>query len=152
MEFSERKKLAEEYEKWVSENKDVLDCPFTVISWLVGEGYVGKTKVADLEAKLAEKDTELHEFIRCALEDYGDNTKEIIKLKQQLAEKDKAIENWQTMYQSVIQSCHNGIEEDKRLREQIAVQSKWLGALDEVIKQLKEQLADKNKGDNDESI
>lgn len=58
--FSERKKLAEEYEKWVSENKDVLDCPLTVISWLVAEGYVGKTKVADLEAKLAESEEKIN--------------------------------------------------------------------------------------------
>lgn len=71
--------------------------------------------------------------------------KQIADLEAKLAEKDRAIENWQTMYQSVMQSCHNSIEEDKRLREQLAVQSKWLGALDEVIKQLKEQLADKNK-------
>lgn len=115
MVFSERKKLAKEYEKWVSENKDVLDCPLTVISWLVAEGYVGKTKVADLEAKLAEKD--------------------------------KAIENWQTMYQSVMQSCHNSIEEDKRLREQLAEKDKWLRATDNHIKLLKEQIADKNKGE-----
>lgn len=46
--------------------------------------------------------------------------KTIADLEAKLAEKDKAIENWKTMYQSVMQSCHNGIEEYKRLREQIA--------------------------------
>lgn len=111
-----------------------------------------KGLIADLETKLAEKDTKLHEFIRCALEDYSDNTKEIIKLKQQLAEKDKAIENWQTMYQSVMQSCHNGIEEDKRLREQLAEWERDSNAtLNEYRaikyenKQLKQQLAEKEK-------
>ena len=50
--------------------------------------------------------------------------KELIKeksdLETKLAEKDKAIENWQTMYESVMQTCHNDKEEIKRLREQIA--------------------------------
>lgn len=64
--------------------------------------------------------------------------KENVKLHQQiadleakLAEKDKTIENWQTMYQSVMKSCHNGIEEDKRLREQLAEKEK---EIDEVKK------------------
>lgn len=64
--FSERKKLAEQYEKWISENKDVLDCPLSVISWLVGEGYLGKTKTSDLEAKLAEKEKS-HKFEICRM-------------------------------------------------------------------------------------
>jgi predicted RNase H-like nuclease (RuvC/YqgF family) len=45
---------------------------------------------------------------------------QIADLEAKLAEKDSAIESWQTMYQSVMKSCHNGIEEDKRLREQLA--------------------------------
>lgn len=63
--------------------------------------------IADLEAKLAEKDTKLHEYIRCALEDYSDNTKEIIKLKKQLAEKEKELhykncecEKWKRDYEN----------------------------------------------------
>lgn len=48
----------------------------------------------------------------------------IADLEAKLAEKDRAIENWQTMYQSVMQSCHNGIEEDKRLEKQLAEYSK----------------------------
>lgn len=42
--FSERKKLAEEYEKWVSENKDIMDCPLSVISYLVMKGYLTDVK------------------------------------------------------------------------------------------------------------
>lgn len=102
--------------------------------------------IADLEAKLAEaqKTIEIQRMSNDALIDENldyryditdsayeqakymvesweeDYQQEIAELKQELEEKDKAIENWQTMYQSVMQSCHNGIEEDKRLREQFA--------------------------------
>ena len=73
---------------------------------------------SDLEAKLAESEKRL---VNCVDFDIWQKTaKENNELKHQLAEKDKTIENWQTMYQSVMQSCHNGIEEDKRLREQLA--------------------------------
>lgn len=65
------------------------------------------------------------------LYNYLQDFKDIVKadLEAKLAEKDRAIENWQTMYQSVMQSSHNGIEEDKRLREQLAEKEKefnWL--------------------------
>lgn len=50
-------------------------------------------KIKELETKFAEKDNKLHEYIRCALEDYNDNQKEILELKQQLAEKEKEISN-----------------------------------------------------------
>ena len=81
-----------------------------------------KKQVADLEAKLAELNKEP---LNCSQLEKGMSLciiqkSEIAKLKQQLAEKDKAIENWQTMYQSVMRSSYNGIEEDKRLREQLA--------------------------------
>ena len=49
---------------------------------------------------------------------------QIADLEAKLAEKEKTIENWQTMYQSVMQSCYNSIEEDKRLREQLAEKKK----------------------------
>lgn len=62
----------------------------------------------------------------CVRNFYNDQEKQIADLEAKLAEKDKAIENWQTMYQSVMQSCHNGIEEDKRLREQLAEKEKEL--------------------------
>lgn len=90
-------------------------------------------EIKELKAKLAEYEAIMKKHnivgitkLNDCLTDYLDVKEEtlsgkIIKqLKQQLAEKDKAIENWQTMYQSVMQSCHNGIEEDKRLREQLA--------------------------------
>ena len=92
--FSERKKLAEQYEKWISENKHILDCPLTVISWLVGEGYLRKTKVADLEAKLAESEHRNEQLVDALNGEVFINyklPKENKELKQQLAEKDKEI-------------------------------------------------------------
>ena len=37
-----------------------------------------------------------------------------------LEEKDKAIKNWETMYKSVMQTCHNDKEEIERLNKQLA--------------------------------
>ena len=93
-----------------------------------------KTKIADLEAKLAESErlvftyqnifrqkpetaTEMYEFIQPYERELRKNELEIDQLKQQLAEKDKAIENWQTMYESVMQTCHNDKEEIDRLNK-----------------------------------
>jgi chromosome segregation ATPase len=107
-------------------------------------------KIADLEAKLAESEKENRDLeddhnklIDQYNKQYNDLCKEINvhssarerfvkkvkELEQQLAEKDKAIENWQTMYQSVMQSSHNGIEEDKRLIEQLAEKEKEIESL-----------------------
>lgn len=68
--FSERKKLAEEYEKWISENKEILDCPLTIISWLVGEGWVSNKKASELKSQLAltEKALELAVADKCKFE------------------------------------------------------------------------------------
>ena len=41
----------------------------------------------------------------------------IADLEVELAVKDKAIANWRYMYEGVMQSCHNGIEENKRLEK-----------------------------------
>lgn len=46
--------------------------------------------------------------------------KKISDLEAKLVEKDKAIENWQTMYESVMQTCHNDKEEIERLNKQLA--------------------------------
>jgi uncharacterized coiled-coil DUF342 family protein len=52
-------------------------------------------------------------------DEFADMIKELVneneELKQQLAEKDEAIENWQTMYESVVQTCHNDKEEIESL-------------------------------------
>lgn len=37
--------------------------------------------------------------------------------EKKIAEKDKTIENWETMYKSVVQTCSNDAKEIKRLRE-----------------------------------
>lgn len=50
----------------------------------------------------------------------------IVDLETKLAEKDKAIENWQTMYESVMQTCHNDKEEIERLNKQLALSEKAL--------------------------
>ena len=49
-----------------------------------------------------------------------DKDKLIATLTLQLQEKDQAIENWKTMYESVMQTCNNDAKEIDRLREQIA--------------------------------
>lgn len=75
-------------------------------------------KISDLEAKLAEseKDKQFYFF------ENGEKGLKIRELKQQLAEKDKAIENWQTIYESVVQTCHNDKEEIERLNKRLETQ------------------------------
>ena len=63
------------------------------------------------------------------------------QLKQQLAEKDLTIENWQTMYESVVQTCHNDKEEIERLNKQLAEK-------DLKIIELETKLNLKDKGTN----
>lgn len=38
--FGDRKKIEEAYKEWLKENPQVADCPFNVISFMVGEGLV----------------------------------------------------------------------------------------------------------------
>lgn len=38
--FGDRKKIEESYKEWLKENSQVADCPFNVISFMVGEGLV----------------------------------------------------------------------------------------------------------------
>lgn len=46
----------------------------------------------------------------------------ISDLEAKLIEKDKAIENWQTMYESVVQTCYNDKEEIERLNKRLETQ------------------------------
>lgn len=93
---------------------------------------------ADLEAKLADSEEE-HELLIDQVEEETEKLRKQIKqesdarkrfveevknLKQQLAEKDLTIENWQTMYESVVQTCHNDKEEIERLNKQFAEKDK----------------------------
>lgn len=95
-------------------------------------------KIANLEAKLAESEEE-HELLIYQFEEETEKLRKQIKqesdarkrfveevknLKQQLAEKDLTIENWQTMYESVVQTCHNDKEEIERLNKQLAEKDK----------------------------
>jgi hypothetical protein len=50
--------------------------------------------------------------------------KKISDLETKIEEKDKAIENWQTIYESVVQTCHNDKEEIERLNKQLAISEK----------------------------
>ena len=99
---------------------------------------------ADLEAKLAECEkskesyrlqNEQHHlqllqfYSRLGVEAFGADIHEkaletLMIMKEQLAEKDLAIENWQTMYESVVQTCHNDKEEIERLNKQLAEKEK----------------------------
>ena len=79
-------------------------------------------KISDLEAKLAESEKKNFELVAkiklkehtpafCTLADRDcEALGKIAELQKQLAEKDKAIENWKTIYESVVQTCHNDKE------------------------------------------
>ena len=78
----------------------------------------------------------------------------ISDLEAKLAEKDKAIENWQTIYESVMQTCHNDKEEIERLNKQLATQEKTITNLVEDNRAsqewYKKQLAEKEKERHEE--
>ena len=38
--FSDRRKIEQEYLDWIKQNPEIKDCPFTVISFLEGAGYL----------------------------------------------------------------------------------------------------------------
>ncbi len=66
-------------------------------------------------------------YSRLGVEAFGADIHEkaletLMIMKEQLAEKDLAIENWQTMYKSVVQTCHNDKEEIERLNNQLETQ------------------------------
>ena len=147
-------------------------------------------QIADLEAKLAEKErqyetlyklfSEQHEIIdqnelgcfeevnrllkeqkdfyvveKTEYDKMKQGAKDIVKeLKQQLAEKDRAIENWQTMYESVVQTCHNDKEEIERLNKQIETQENTITNLVEDNRAsqewYKKQLEEKEKERHEE--
>ena len=93
-----------------------------------------RKQITDLEAKLAKSEKKNFELVAkiklkehthafCTLAD-GDCEAlgKIAELQKQLAEKDKAIENWQTIYESVVQTCHNDKEEIERLNKRLETQ------------------------------
>lgn len=45
--FSERQKLEKEYYKWLDKNKNVKPCPFSLISFLDGNGNLFDNKESD---------------------------------------------------------------------------------------------------------
>lgn len=38
--FSDRRRIEQEYLDWIKQNPEIKDCPFTVISFLEGAGYL----------------------------------------------------------------------------------------------------------------
>ena len=161
--FSERKKLAEEYKKWLKETnsknneEQILDCPFTVISWLVGEGYLGKTKVADLEAKLAESEKNFivannlrknsdEVLLNYKTEKYGlDKTiQELRKIKLSMPEKEwyyKGFENCERQMSSHIADL---TLEVKQLKQQLAETVK---DYEELVNKQKQEIREYDKED-----
>ena len=131
-------------------------------------------KVADLETKLAESEkskesyrlqNEQHHlqllqlYSRLGVEAFGADIHEkaletLMIMKEQLAEKDLAIENWQTMYKSVVQTCHNDKEEIERLNEQLETQENTITNLVEDNRAsqewYKKQLEEKEKERHEE--
>lgn len=47
--FSDRKKLTTEYEKWLSQEPELKDCAFNVISFLEGKGLLKNIKEISIE-------------------------------------------------------------------------------------------------------
>ena len=79
-----------------------------------------ESEVERLQEELVKKDKEITQRLVIQEKDYDEQLEKQMNIHlKHLEEKDKAIENWQTMYQNVMKSCHNSIEEDKRLREQL---------------------------------
>lgn len=56
--FSERQKLEKEYYKWLDNNKNVKPCPFSLISFLDGNGNLFDNKESD-KINVLEKALEL---------------------------------------------------------------------------------------------
>ena len=81
--------------------------------------------IADLESKLAEsersKEINIKERDKICLEMATDYNKQILELKQQLAEKDQTIEGLQKINKSLGQTCNNDAKEIERLREQLHI-------------------------------
>lgn len=99
------------------------------INWL----HKKDKTIADLEAKLAEKDEQINKLqtynksLNSIKEDVckrldlirTSSKKDYIRnMEQQLAEKDEVIANYKTMYESVVQTCHNDANEIKKLKKQ----------------------------------
>lgn len=82
-------------------------------------------KIANIEAKLAEWESDSN----ATLNEYRAIKHENKQLKQQLAEKDQAIENWRTMYESVTQTCNNDLKEIDRLNKLVAEKEKEIDKL-----------------------
>ena len=56
--FNERQKLEKEYYKWIDKNKNVKPCPFSLISFLDGNGNLFDNKESN-KIKVIEKALEL---------------------------------------------------------------------------------------------
>lgn len=109
------------------------------------EDLCDQCKIADLEAKLAESESKAKTYAKEIVfldkkleklnkefelaQEHNEKTveywqNECSQLKQQLAEKDQAIQVLQEINQSLGQTCNNDAKEIERLREQLAEKEK----------------------------
>ena len=112
--FSERKKLADQYEQWLKENQQAKDCPFNVISFLAGIGRL-KSKKEDwipVEERLPTKEEYLKDDGRFIVTD-GNRTYQscfdiysnvfrtiVLRLPFYSYEHDKCVIAWQPLPQT----------------------------------------------------
>ena len=91
-------------------------------------------KIADLEAKLAEKETEIG-FLEGTINSMQED---ISYWEQKLAEKEKAVDGLQEINQSLGQTCNNDAKEIERLRELISDKEKEKDKLTAKLEQANE--------------
>lgn len=87
------------------------------------------TKLRNIKQQLAEMTEKYNACQEARKLEIEFNQQDKAELKQQLAEKDEEIDNWRYMYEGVMQSCHNSIEEEKRLEKLITEKDKELTRL-----------------------
>ena len=107
--------LKQEEKRWKMIESEVLK-DFQKLSSIIEEK---QQKIVDLEAKLEKKEFAINNYWKSEKNKKEMFREENKQLKQQLAEKDQAIESLQEINQSLGQTCNNDAKEIERLREQL---------------------------------
>ena len=123
-------------------------------NWQLREDLETKDqKIADLEAKLAESESELENqkekydklydcYKKTSNEDLQDKyrlAEEVEKLKKELIKKDKIIKDKETIYKSLLKTSHDSIMENEQLKQQLAEKEK---TIDEINKEFVQAVKD----------